>query len=152
MKHQDVTILLMDDDYNHANLFKTSMQRKGITSEIKHFSNSFSLKKYLFDKNIDHKKYTYLLVLDINIAGLDYENLLSNLEKEDTFRKFNIIELSNAHSSIKKENVLKRRSHALLTKPLIQSMFEEALSNLNIFIHNCKISCTKKLVMFKTDI
>lgn len=152
MKHQDVTILLMDDDHNHANLFKTSMHRKGITSEIKHFSNSFSLKKYLFDKNIDHKKYAYLLVLDITIAGLDYENLLGSLEKECSFKKFSIIELSNAHSSIKKENASKRRSYALLTKPLIQSVFEETLSNLNIFIHNCKISCTKKLVMFTPDI
>lgn len=152
MKYQDVTILLMDDDYNHANLFKTSMQRKGITSEIKHFSNSFSLKKYLFDKTIDHKKYTYLLVLDINIAGLDYENLLGSIEKEYSFRKFNIIEFSNTPSSIKNENIPKSRSYALLTKPLIQSVFEEALSNLNIFIHNCKISCTKKLVMFIPEI
>lgn len=152
MKYKDVTILLMDDDYNHANLFKTTMQRKGITSEIKHFSNSFSLKKYLFDKSIDHNKYIYLLVLDINIAGLDYENLLGSIENECSFKKLNIIELSNAHNSIKKENVPKRRSYSLLTKPLIQSVFEEALSNLNIFIHNCKISCTKKLVMFIHDI
>lgn len=152
MKYQDVTILLVDDDYDHANLFKTSLQRKGITSEIKHFGNSFTLKKYLFDKNINHKKYTYLLVLDINIAGLDYENLLENIEKECSFRKFNIIELSNTHSGTKENNAPKRNSYALLTKPLIQSMFEEALSNLNIFIHNCKISCTKKLVMFIPDI
>lgn len=152
MKYQDVTVLLVDDDYDHANLFKTSMQRKGITSEIKHFGNSFALKKYLFDKAIDHKKYTYLLVLDIDIAGLDYENLLKGIEKECSFEKFNIIELSNAHSRAKENNIPKNSSHALLTKPLIQSVFEEALSNLNIFIHNCKISCTKKLVMSIPDI
>ena len=63
MKYQDITILLVDDDYDHANLFKTNLQRKGITSEVKHFGNSFTLRKHLFDKNIDHKKYTYLMIL-----------------------------------------------------------------------------------------
>ena len=66
MRYQDITILLVDDDFDHASLFKTNLQRKGITSEVKHFGNSFILRKYLFDKNVDHKKYTYLMILDIN--------------------------------------------------------------------------------------
>ncbi len=151
MKYQDITILLVDDDYDHANLFKTNLQRKSITSEVKHFGNSFTLRKHLFDKNIDHKKYTYLMILDINIAGLDCEKLLENIEKEYLLENLTIITLSEAHNRLNESSTLEKGDYASLSKPLIQSVFEETLSNLNIFIHNCKISCTKKLVMTIPD-
>lgn len=151
MKYQDITILLVDDDFDHANIFKNSLQRKGITSEVKHFGNSFALKKYLFDKNINHNKYTYLMILDINIPGLDYKKFLEKIKKKYLLENLTIVTLSEAHVSLKKNNMFEENYYISLSKPLIQTVFEEALSNLNIFIHNCKISCTKKLVMTIPD-
>ncbi len=141
MEYQDITVLLVDDDYDHANLFKANLQRKGITSEVKHFGNSFTLGKYLFDKNIDHQKYNYLMVLDTNIPGLDCQKLLSNIKNQPTLDNIVIIALTEKDSNTNKD------CNATLSKPLIQKVFEETRSNLNILIQNCKISCTKKLVM-----
>ena len=145
MGYKDITILLVDDDCDHANLFKTNLQRKGITGEVKHFSNSFTLGKYLFDENIDHQKYNYLMLLDINIPGLDCNKLLTHIKKQSSISSLTIIALSESNSAIKDHY------HAILSKPLIQAAFEETLADLNIFIKNCKISCTKKLVLDTPD-
>lgn len=91
------------------------------------------------------------LVLDINIAGLDCEKLLENIEKEYLLENLTIITLSEAHNRLNESSTLEKGDYASLSKPLIQSVFEETLSNLNIFIRNCKISCTKKLVMTIPD-
>ena len=141
MEHKDITILLVDDDCDHANLFKSNLQRKSIASDIKHFNNSFTLGKYLFDETIDHQKYNYLMVLDVNIPGLDCDKLLTHIKKQSYIANLTVIALSEANSTTKDHY------HATLSKPLIQAAFEETLADLNIFIQNCKISCTKKLVL-----
>lgn len=134
---------MVDGNFDHASLFKTNPQRKEITSEIKHFRNSFILRKHLFDKNVDHKKYIYLMTLDINIAALDCKKLLENIDREFLPENLTIIKLSEAHSRLKENNAFGKYDYSSLLKPLIQTVFEETLFNTNIFIYNCKISSTK---------
>lgn len=141
MGNKDVTILLVDDDCDHANLFKANLQRKSISGEVKHFNNSFTLGKYLFDENIDHQKYNYLMILDVNIPGLDYNKLLTHIKKRSSISNLIVIALSESKS------IIEGHYHAALSKPLIQTAFEKTLADLNIFIQNCKTSCTKKLVL-----
>ena len=147
MKYQDVTILLVDGDQCHAGLFEANLRKKDITNALIHFNSGFSIAKYLFDTTIDHAKYTYLMILDVYIIGLDSQNLLKNIGEKYLIDNIIILTLSESHVRSKANYTKREELTTALPKPIIQNPFEKTLSGFSIFLRDCKTSSTKKFVL-----
>jgi response regulator of citrate/malate metabolism len=152
MKYQDVTILLIDGDKSHADLFEDHLRKKDVTNTLIHFNNGFSIAKYLFDTTIDHEKYTYLIILDIYIIGLDSQNLLKNIREKYLIDNTIILTLSESYVRSKASYTKREELTTELSKPIIQNSFEKTLSDFNIFLRDCETSSTKKFVLASANI
>ena len=62
-----LTIIISDDDEGHTVLIKKSILRAGITDKILNFKNGQETLDFLFKKNTDINKNSYLLLLDIRM-------------------------------------------------------------------------------------
>lgn len=146
MENQDTIILLVDDDYGHANLVKINFRSKGLTNQVKHFSSELAVLKYLFDGTVNHDHMQYIMLLDINMPGLDSQRILDKLKQHDHTSSMPVVMLTASDDLVNINGYCELGFSSCLSKPLRYQEFEKMLENIGMLITNVKHSCMKKLV------
>lgn len=147
MQLHDTIILLVDRDYGHADLVKSSFRSKGITNQVKHFSSTLAVLKYLFSGEINHNQIQYIMLLDINMPGLDSRRILDKLKEHDHTNKIPTVMLTGSDDLANINKHCELGFSSCLSKPLRYQEFEKILGNIGVLIANVQNSCMKKLVL-----
>src|SRR5262245_59950475 len=96
MKARRTKLLLVDDDPGHAELVRINLQRSGLSHEIIHFEAGQDVMDYLFSDAMDHVSNRYLILLDINMPGLDGHLVLGMLKQDKRTSSIPVIMLTTA--------------------------------------------------------
>ncbi|HEY3487040.1 MAG TPA: response regulator [Gammaproteobacteria bacterium] len=141
-ENQAVTILLVEDDKGHAELVRLNLRRGGITNEIVHFENGQKALDFLLRNKIDEKK--YLMILDINMPGINGLQVLSKIKGHDATKNIPIIILTTATDEREAEYCYELGCNVFITKPVDYETFCTAIQELGNFLKIAKFSGSKK--------
>ena len=139
---QPVTILLVEDDPGHARLIERNLRRALITNEIVTLSDGQQAVDYLF------REYTYagathvlplLLLLDLNLPGLDGYQVLTRPKADERTRHIPVIILTTTDEPYEIKRCYALGCNVYLTKPVEYEQFAEAMRKLGLFLSIAKL-------------
>ena len=134
---QPETILLVEDDPGHARLIERNLHRAHITNEFVTLSDGQQAVDYLF------KEHTYagathvmplLLLLDLNLPGLDGYQVLTRLKADARTRHIPVIILTTTDEPYEIERCYALGCNVFVTKPVEYTQFAEAIRMLGLFV------------------
>jgi len=135
--NQPVTILLVEDDPGHARLIERNLRRAHITNTIVTLSDGQRAVDYLF------KEHTYavathvmplLLLLDLNLPGLDGYQVLARLKADARTRHIPVIILTTTDEPYEVKRCYELGCNVYITKPVEYEEFAEAIRMLGLFL------------------
>ncbi|XZF14788.1 response regulator [Chitinophagaceae bacterium MMS25-I14] len=130
MKHFS-RIFLIDDDAVINFMHKKILSRENICTDILLFSNAEAALNEIIDNPIDMGTDRNLILLDINMPGMDGWDFLDEFEKQDRAVQstYNIIMLT---SSISVDDIEKSKTYktvqGFISKPLTAEKLQKELS------------------------
>lgn len=139
---QSVTILLVEDDPGHARLIERNLRRAHITNDIVTLSDGQQAVDYLF------KEGTYagathamplLLLLDLNLPGLDGYQVLARLKADARTRHIPVMILTTTEEPYEIQRCYALGCNIYLTKPVEYEQFAEAIRKLGLFLSIVKL-------------
>jgi CheY-like chemotaxis protein len=144
LENQAVTILLVEDDTGHARLVKLNLKRGGIHNEIIHFETGRKALDFLSQNGSDKK---YLMILDINMPGINGLQVLSRLKSSEITRNIPIIILTTATEEREAEYCYELGCNVFITKPIDYETFCNAIQELGAFLKIARFSGSQKADM-----
>lgn len=146
-KNEEAVILLVDDDESHAELAKINLKRSGLMNEIVHFTAGQKVVDFLL-KNADAPRSgKYLVLLDINMPGLDGHQVLEQLKGNAHTRTVPVIMLTTAESDKEIEQCYALGCNLYMSKPMAYEDFSETIRDLGTFIKKTKVPSIPAAVM-----
>ena len=108
------SILVVEDDSDDRDIIDDAFKEIGYEAEVKKFIDGKSLLKYM--EQVDAPAYPSLLVLDNSLPGLDVQDLLSILKKDDRYKAIPVIIYSGTVSTGKKKELMDIGALAIFEK------------------------------------
>lgn len=139
---QSVTILLVEDDPGHARLIERNLRRAHVTNDIVTLGDGQQAIDYLF------KEHAYagathalplLLLLDLNLPGLDGTQVLTRLKADVRTRHIPVIILTTTEEPYEIQRCYALGCNIYLTKPVEYEQFAEAMRKLGPFLSIVKL-------------
>jgi len=134
---QPVTLLLVEDDPGHARLIERNLRRAHITNEIVTLSDGQQAVDYLFRENT-YAGATHgmplLLLLDLNLPGLDGYQVLARLKADGNTRHIPVIILTTTDEPYEIKRCYALGCNVYITKPVAYDQFAEAIRKLGLFL------------------
>ena len=134
---QPITILLVEDDPGHARLIERNLRRAHITNDIVTLIDGQQAVDYLF-KEDTYAGATHglplLLLLDLNLPGLDGTQVLARLKADARTRHIPIIILTTTDEPYEIQRCYALGCNIYLTKPVEYEQFAEAIRKLGLFL------------------
>ena len=139
---QPVTILMVEDDPGHARLIERNLRRAHVTNEIVVIGDGQEAVDYLFKKN-DYAAAAHaaplLVLLDLNLPGLDGYQVLTRLKADERTRHLPIIILTTTDDPREIEKCYALGCNVYVTKPVPYEQFAEAIRRLGLFLSVVKV-------------
>lgn len=137
MDPKEVKILLVEDEEAHAELIKMNLARSGLGNEILHFPNGRKFTEFMFDQAPgDEGK--YLVILDVNMPGMDGKQVLERLKADKHTRHVPVIMLTTTEDEKEIQRCYALGCNFYLTKPMDYEAFCNAVHELGLFIQTAK--------------
>jgi CheY-like chemotaxis protein len=134
---QSVTILLVEDDPGHARLIERNLRRAHVTNAIVTLGDGQQAIDYLF-KEDTYAGATHalplLLLLDVNLPGLDGTQVLARLKADARTRHIPVIMLTTTDEPYEIQRCYELGCNIYLTKPVEYEQFAEAIRKLGLFL------------------
>lgn len=136
--HKEVKIFLIEDEEAHADLAKMNLERSGLKNEIVHFSSGSKFLDFLFGQAQPQRGDKYLIILDINMPGMDGRQVLERIKGDPRTRHLPVIMLTTAENEKDIERCYALGCNLYLNKPMDYEDFCAAVYKLGLFIQNAK--------------
>lgn len=140
--YKELIILIAEDDDGHAELIKEGLEDAGVCNKIIRFSNGKDAWKFLSgtgENEVRDKNKGYLLLLDINMPGMDGFDVLKNIKQNEELKDIPVIMLTTTDDPREVEECYKLGCNMYITKPVEFKKFTETLRRLGLFIQVVKI-------------
>ena len=124
---EDKLFLLVDDDYDDAELFCEALSELKTQVKFRHVDESKSLFQFL--QNADEKK-PDLLFLDINMPPVSGWESLTELKKHPEYKNIPVVMYSTSTSMRDNEAAITSGAIGLLSKPSEFKLLVEMLSTI----------------------
>lgn len=135
MSGREVTILIAEDDDDHADLVMRNLKRAGLVNRMMRFRDGEETLSFLDEQlEAEHRRGAFMLLLDLRMPGVDGIEVLNRVKSSPRLRRMPVIVLTTTDDP---EDV--RRCHDLgcnsyITKPVAIEKFMEAVTSLGQFI------------------
>ncbi len=136
----EITLLIVEDDDDHAELIQTHLNESGISNPMFRFPNGKAALDYLqSEKDAKSQKY-FLILLDIRMPIMTGVDLLRILKQDEILKKIPVIMLTTTDDEREIEECYLLGCNSYITKPLDFKKFVEMLKRLGLFLQIIKIS------------
>lgn len=127
-----LTILLAEDDDGHALLVEKNLRRVGLGSQVLRFRDGAETLAYLRQDHAGegHSSSPRVLLLDLNMPGVDGLAVLEKLRQDERTRTIPVIVLSTTHTSAEIQRCYELGCNAFVTKPVDYGQFTESIKKL----------------------
>lgn len=133
----ELTILVVDDDEGHTELVRRNLHRSGVNNPIVALTNGSQALDYVFCRGA----YTtrpgnreLLMLLDINMPGLDGVEVLRQIKADSETRRIPVIMLTTTDDPREIDRCYDLGCAVYITKPVDPSAFIDAVRRLGLFI------------------
>jgi CheY-like chemotaxis protein len=137
-----VTIVLVEDDPGHARLIEKNLRRAHITNDIVVLRDGQEAVEYFFPAGKDAavgRTLPLLVLLDLNLPGLDGYQVLTRLKANTHTRRIPVIILTTTDDPREIERCYNLGCNVYITKPVEYAQFTEAIRKLGLFLSVVKI-------------
>ncbi len=140
--HEEVIILIAEDDEGHAGLIRKNLSRAGIINHIIHFKDGQEVIDFLFQngKGTQHlPSGSYVLLLDIRMPKLDGIEVLRLIKEDSELKKIPVVMITTTDDprEVEKCHILGCSNY--ITKPVEYNAFVNAIRQLGLFLSVVKI-------------
>ncbi len=135
--HQDVVILVAEDDAGHAGLIRKNLARAGIVNEVMMFSDGQEILDFLFRTgNGPHRepKTGYVLLLDIRMPKVDGVQVLERVKADPELRKLPVVMITTTDDPREVDRCHELGCASYITKPIDYDSFVNAVRQLGLFL------------------
>jgi len=135
MRH--VTILVVDDDEGHTELVRRNLRRSGINNPIVTLTTGAEALDYVLRRDAYASRGTtadLLVLLDINMPGLDGVEVLRQIKADSEARKIPVLMLTTTDDPREINRCYELGCNIYITKPVDPSAFMEAIQRLGLFL------------------
>lgn len=127
------SIVLIEDDEGHASLIRKNLQRVGVMNPITHLKNGAEAVTYFFDGPLKAYDKT-VVVMDLNMPGIDGFEILRLLKADEATRKMPVIVLTTTDNPKDIDRCYELGCNAFMTKPVGYDDFSEAIRKLGLML------------------
>ncbi len=135
--HDDVVILVAEDDEGHAGLIKRNLKRAGIVNKIFHFKDGKEVLDFLFERGGgQHRRHgaSYVLLLDIRMPEIDGIDVLRRIKDDDELCKLPVIIVTTTDDPREIEQCHAMGCNSYITKPIEYENFVHAIRQLGLYL------------------
>lgn len=135
--HEEVTILLAEDDEGHAGLIRKNLERAGIVNEIQHFKDGQEVVDFLFLRGTGpHRQagQAYILLLDIRMPRLDGTDVLKRVKEDAELCKLPVIMITTTDDPREVEHCHAMGCSSYIAKPVEYEAFVNAIRQLGLYL------------------
>ena len=136
--HQNplATIVLIEDDAGHARLIERNLRRVKVRHDLVRFHDGQEALDYLFQHRDGAvgQSAAFLVLLDLNLPGLDGYQLLGRLKQDDRTKTIPVVVLTTTDDPHEMERCYALGCNAYITKPVAYDRFVETISTLGHLI------------------
>jgi CheY-like chemotaxis protein len=137
-----VTIILVEDDPGHARLIEKNLRRAHITNDIVILRDGQEAVEYFFPAGqapAAARIMPMLVLLDLNLPGLDGYQVLTRLKAHERTRRIPVIILTTTDDPREIERCYDLGCNVYMTKPVEYERFTAAIRQLGLFLSVVKI-------------
>jgi CheY-like chemotaxis protein len=137
-----ISIIIAEDDDGHAELIVDALEESGIRNDIIRFTDGENTWKFLENeaaKDPDSFNNSFLLLLDINMPGLNGIEVLRRVKSHPKLKSIPVVMLTTTDDPREVEQCYKLGCNIYVTKPVDFAKFSEKLKRLGLFIQVIKV-------------
>lgn len=136
--HQNVTILLVEDDPGHALLIEKNLRRANIANTIVKVDTGQKAVDFVFNGEGGHHG-PLLILLDLNLPVLDGFQVLKTIKNDERTRRIPVVVLTTTDNPHEVARCYEHGCNAYITKPVEYEEFSRAIQSLGLFISLVKV-------------
>lgn len=134
---ENTTILVAESNHDHYLIIEKNLKRTSIGNEIKRFDNARALIEFLFTP--ERQPTSYILILDINIEGLNGLEILRRIKSDSLLKKMPVIIFASQQDQMSIDKCHDLGCSAYISKPKDATDFSEAVYKIGKFLLTVKI-------------
>ena len=141
MKNNTV-ILLVEDDFGHANLIMMYLEQLGIPNQTIHFYDGQEVLDFLFRNGsiLQRENNTsYLLLLDLKLPVVSGIEVMESLKQDDEMRKIPVVVISTTDDKAEIEKCHNLGCVCFIAKPVSHKKFAENMEKLAQHLINMNV-------------
>jgi CheY-like chemotaxis protein len=131
-------ILVVEDDDGHADLIQEGLRESAVLNPILRFSDGATVWDFLNNRQIGENAYNpeqaYLMLLDINMPGMDGVEVLRRIKNSETLRSLPVIMLTTTDDPREIKHCYELGCNFYVAKPVDFQKLTETLRRLGLFI------------------
>lgn len=135
----DVTIVMVEDDDGHARLIEKNLRRGGISNRLVHLPTGNDALEYFFGLGREELPNPMLILLDLNLPGVDGYSVLQRLKSEEHTRLIPTIILTTTANPKEVERCYALGCNVYITKPVEYESFAESIRKLGLLLAVVKL-------------
>ncbi|HCM75853.1 MAG TPA: two-component system response regulator [Cytophagales bacterium] len=131
MNHQQVEILLIEDNHDDAELAIRALKKRNLANNLLHISDSEEALNYLFKEG--NNNYPKLILLDLKMPKIDGIQVLKRIKSDPEKKVIPVVMLT---SSKEEKDVIESYNlgvNAYIVKPVQFDKFLDAVDQLGMF-------------------
>jgi CheY-like chemotaxis protein len=137
MMGEPVLVMLVEDNYDHAELVIRTLEEHHIANKIEHFSDGQSALDYLFRRG-DHvdtarSPRPHIILLDLRLPGVDGLEILKVLKGDDELRNIPVIVLTTSEAERDVARAYNHHVNSYLVKPVGFEEFRKLMNDLGFY-------------------
>ena len=137
MMGEPLVILLIEDNLDHAELIKRSMEEHRVVNEIFHVADGEEALDYLFNKGnfADTEKFPRpnLILLDLRLPKIDGLEVLRKIKESDDLLKIPVVVLTTSKAEQDIAKAYDYHANSYLVKPVDFGKFTELMNDLGFY-------------------
>lgn len=137
MLGEPLTILLVEDNLDHAELVMRNMEDFQVANTIIHVEDGEAALDYLYgrDKYADRKQFPmpHLMLLDLRLPKVDGLEVLKKVKIDETLRPLPVVILTTSDAERDMAMAYEYHANSYVTKPVVFDEFSRLLKDLGFY-------------------
>jgi CheY-like chemotaxis protein len=127
-------ILLIEDNEDHVELIRQTLEDKRVANSIVHFEEGEAALAYLKKEGAHAKASTPgVILLDLNLPGMSGLDLLEKIKDNDNLKTIPVVILTTSSGEADRMTAYQHYANSYLVKPIDAVQFEKMVSDLGLY-------------------
>lgn len=130
-----LSILLIEDNEDHAELVKRSFEDNAVANKIRHLRDGEEAYKFLFENMAIYEEDNMpnLILLDLRLPKIDGMEILKRIKTEEKLKNIPVVILTSSHAEKDLLLAYSNYANSYLVKPLDFSKFTLLMKDLGFY-------------------